>query len=571
MKISTMTKGILLTGILAFALLFAAAVSTSECAAVNDETTITIHCGTGHANTAAALAAQMDGLATSELNYDSIDASSSGTDIIVTCNSSVKVNSMKDVISACLRDKNHSSTFENNELLWSPYIGLYTITNYHNYGDLLTELKTYQDATVSNQKNFYLLWLKPFDQAFSITIDTPKCGSTEFPSVTSETVPLADNYATTIDDFPPKWFASKPEGTEQSMSSYIFETKYYKEALKGGTSYYACVQLDPPWGYYFPTSFPQPARGNVTVNGQPADVMDAAGVDARQYLFVGAYVTAEHVWGDQWTLTQEPTCSAEGIESRPCTMGCGTFDTRPVAIDPSAHSWGAWKTVKKPTALNAGQEQRVCEHDASHIEKRTLPATGVSGTLLAQMKSSGTTKLKLTWTKVKGAEGYDVFFAKCNTNESKTKLKRVKTIKGNSTFAWAKSGLKKKTAYKAQVKAFANKSGKKTYVKTSPAVHVFTSGGSAKYTNPKSVSVNKTTVVMKTGRTFQIKGKVIKLSAKKKLIPKAHGPVLRYCSSNKAVATVSSAGKITAKKAGKCTVYVLAVNGVRKSIAVTVK
>ena len=58
---------------------------------------------------------------------------------------------------------------------------------------------------------------------------------------------------------------------------------------------------------------------------------------------------------------------------------------------------------------------------------------------------------------------------------------------------------------------------------------------------------------------------------KKKLIPKPHGPVLRYYSSNKSVAAVSSAGKITAKKAGKCTVYVLAVNGARKSIAVTVK
>ena len=270
-------------------------------------------------------------------------------------------------------------------------------------------------------------------------------------------------------------------------------------------------------------------------------------------------------------MTKVPTCSAEGTETRYCTNKCGASEDQPVSIDPEAHTWGAWKTVKKPTALNAGSEQRVCEGNAEHVEQCTLPATGVSGTLLAQMKSSGKTKLNLTWTKIKGAEGYDVFFAKCNTKESRTKLKRVKTIKGNATFAWTKSGLKKQTAYKAQVKAFAYKNGKKTYVKTSPAVHVFTTGGSGKYTNPKSVSVNKTAVSLKAGRTFQIKGKVVKLNAKKKLIPKPHGPALRYCSSNKAVATVSSAGKITAKKAGKCTVYVLAVNGVRKAIAVTVK
>ena len=37
------------------------------------------------------------------------------------------------------------------------------------------------------------------------------------------------------------------------------------------------------------------------------------------------------------------------------------------------------------------------------------------------------------------------------------------------------------------------------------------------------------------------------------------------------MAVKTNAKKITAKKAGKCTVYVLTVNGVRKAIAVTVK
>ena len=77
--------------------------------------------------------------------------------------------------------------------------------------------------------------------------------------------------------------------------------------------------------------------------------------------------------------------------------------------------------------------------------------------------------------------------------------------------------------------------------------------------------------ILKKGSAFQIKGKVAKLSKKKKLIPKGHGSTLRYRSSNSAVASVSSSGKITAKSAGKCTVYVFAVNGVRKAIAVTVK
>ena len=46
---------------------------------------------------------------------------------------------------------------------------------------------------------------------------------------------------------------------------------------------------------------------------------------------------------------------------------------------------------------------------------------------------------------------------------------------------------------------------------------------------------------------------------------------LKYVSSNKSVATVNSKGKITAKKKGKCVIYVYAKNGVSTKINVTVK
>ena len=42
-------------------------------------------------------------------------------------------------------------------------------------------------------------------------------------------------------------------------------------------------------------------------------------------------------------------------------------------------------------------------------------------------------------------------------------------------------------------------------------------------------------------------------------------------SSNTAIATVSSSGKITAIKKGTCKVYVVAPNGLWKEISVTVK
>ena len=89
------------------------------------------------------------------------------------------------------------------------------------------------------------------------------------------------------------------------------------------------------------------------------------------------------------------------------------------------------------------------------------------------------------------------------------------------------------------MKAFAYKGEKKTYVAASPAYHCFTSGGASKYTNPKSVTVNKTSVTLKKAKTFRIKAKVNKLSGKKTLIPKGHSPALRYISSDKTDAEVS--------------------------------
>ena len=50
----------------------------------------------------------------------------------------------------------------------------------------------------------------------------------------------------------------------------------------------------------------------------------------------------------------------------------------------------------------------------------------------------------------------------------------------------------------------------------------------------------------------------------------AHVKVLRYYSSNRNVATVSSEGEITAKGVGSCRIYVLANNGVRAAVRVKV-
>ena len=119
------------------------------------------------------------------------------------------------------------------------------------------------------------------------------------------------------------------------------------------------------------------------------------------------------------------------------------------------------------------------------------------------------------------------------------------------------------------------KDGRKTYIRTSPAVHAYTSGYTKTHTNARSVTVEKTKVLLTVGKasdnTFRIRAEVRKLKNGKKLMSKKHAPKLRYLSSDKRIATVSKSGKITAKSKGKCRIYVYAVNGVSKTVNVTVR
>ena len=109
-------------------------------------------------------------------------------------------------------------------------------------------------------------------------------------------------------------------------------------------------------------------------------------------------------------------------------------------------------------------------------------------------------------------------------------------------------------------------------------MYVFTAGGNKTYTNAKSVKLNtsdgkikKNKLILKVKGTYKIKASVKKADKKKKLMPASHVKTLRYRSSDPGVASVASSGKITAKKKGKCNIYVYAHNGVNKTIKVTVK
>ena len=77
-----------------------------------------------------------------------------------------------------------------------------------------------------------------------------------------------------------------------------------------------------------------------------------------------------HDWHDTETL---PTCTEAGEKGRECSR-CGMKETE--KIPALGHDWGAWTVTTPATCTQEGVETRICNRDPSHVETRTIPATG---------------------------------------------------------------------------------------------------------------------------------------------------------------------------------------------------
>ena len=185
--------------------------------------------------------------------------------------------------------------------------------------------------------------------------------------------------------------------------------------------------------------------------------------------------------------------------------------------------------------------------------------------LIAAGAAKGKSQLKVSWNKVKGAKRYVVYFAKKNK-----KLKKVKILKAAKK-TWIKKKLKKNKVYKFKVVAQKKKNGKYVNIAKSKIGYVVIGKKTKKYTNPKKLTLKKKTVVLKQGKTFKVKATVKKVNPKKKLLGRSCAAKFRYKSNNKIIATVSKKGVVKAKSRGTCKIYVQTVNGIGKSMTVTVK
>ena len=222
-------------------------------------------------------------------------------------------------------------------------------------------------------------------------------------------------------------------------------------------------------------------------------------------------------------------------------------------------------TPNKQT-LTAEQQQlllvTVNEKTVEKLIKGTNTDKGdPNGSLFAklQLKATGKKKsVKLSWKKVKNADGYIIYGSACGS-----KMKKLKTITKGTVNKWTNKKLKKGKFYKYIIVAYYNVAGEKRIAYTSKSVHAITSGG--KYGNPKKVNAKKS-LKLKKGKKKKISAKLI---CNKKT--KTHISKFRYESSNAKIVTVNKKGKIKALKKGKCYIYVYAQNGFFKKIKITVK
>lgn len=182
-------------------------------------------------------------------------------------------------------------------------------------------------------------------------------------------------------------------------------------------------------------------------------------------------------------------------------------------------------------------------------------------------------KLKATWGAVDYADGYEIYGKKRGggaLGDADLILTVGSGAATSAVISQIAGGAPVTTNnYKFVIKAYRMVDGKKEYIATGLVVHV-AGKNSAKYTNVAKLKADASGYTMAVGETRLISLTVTKKQTSKKLLPKKSIARRRYLTTNASVATVSSAGVVTAVGQGTCYVYIKAANGRQTKIKITV-
>lgn len=239
----------------------------------------------------------------------------------------------------------------------------------------------------------------------------------------------------------------------------------------------------------------------------------------------------------EWIVTKAATCTEAGTKVQKCTVCNTVIGTQ--AVSALGHSYGAWTQETSATVFAAATETRKCSR-CGNVEKRS------TGTKLAAYAKLTAKSVKMQVKQKTSAFKVTEMAAGDYVKSWKSSNTKVLKVSGKS------NGTCKLTAQK--------KTGKATLTIT------FASG--LKKTVKVTVQKNKVTTTKITGVPKKLTLKVKKsTSLKPVLTPFDSQQKVTYKTSNKKVATVSSKGKITAKKKGKA---VITVTSGKKKVKCTV-
>jgi hypothetical protein len=225
----------------------------------------------------------------------------------------------------------------------------------------------------------------------------------------------------------------------------------------------------------------------------------------------------------------------------------------------------AQKALVPAAALNKLKEAEARKNPATQMEKNNL-------SMNSKLKVSQTgSKVTVAWGKVPGATSYKVYATYCG----KGKYELIKEVGANGKLQINFKKLKgKKINLKKNMKiyiaAYNSTGGKTTQIGKTIVAHIV-GRKNMKYSNVKKIKLKKKSFKLKVGKKAKIKAKTVLVYKNKKQLTNAHAKEFRYASTNRAIATVSKKGQITAKHAGTCEIYVYARNGYAKKVKVTVR
>jgi len=191
----------------------------------------------------------------------------------------------------------------------------------------------------------------------------------------------------------------------------------------------------------------------------------------------------------------------------------------------------------------------------------SLPAPG-----FPHVKRAGDTSLQVSWSKVKGASGYEVY----RYDSAKKKYVKVKTISKASTVKWKNTKLKTGKKYSYKVRAWQRINGFKKNGDFSYVVSAVPYKKSAKTVNAGTKMKGPTTMTIGLMQKLKLPATVTPAvygTAKKKTVVDKN---VRVFLTNQPFLGRTGANMIVGKQVGKANVYALAHNGNVKKISVNV-